>query len=497
MAQELRLAEALQLALQQNGEVQVQLLQLEGARAQQEIAQGPFDWQWSAQAQQKRSVSVPARATASGSGQTLNWNTSYQAGLSKLWTNGISLDSSLNANASQDVDAAGIAAPQKNNLSLSLSFNLPLLRGPGDAASGLQLQAAGLGVQAAQASARQQTAQVIQNVFAAYWDYLARSQQLQLAQSTVQRAQQLLESTQKLVAADEKPRADLLLLQADLSDKQNSLLSAELALQDSRRSLGRLLGQEAQASAQLGSPRDPFPQPDAVLERLLPQASRLNQKVLAQRADLQALQAQTEQARVLVQAADKERKPKLDLNLGMSLSRAAEGGSRYGFITAAGQNASEPSVFARLNYTFAVDDHAASGNWRASVASLTQTEVRWREARRQAETNLDAAWQRVATSARQLQAARRSLALYEQVVQQEIVKQRSGISTLIDVITVESRYNSAQASLIALQADYAKALATLLYEADCLLPATAPGVAVQLEPARLLELQPLQALAAS
>ncbi|WP_338846577.1 TolC family protein [Massilia sp. W12] len=494
-AQELRLAEALRLALQQNGDVLLQIQQVESAQGQLEQAKGAFDLSLSASARQERAVNVSAQNGANGKPlQTRNQSANLQAGFKKQLKNGMSLDYGISASAQQNTDTAGITGLQQNKTTVSFNFNIPLWRGRHENGDALRLQSAERAAQASLHTMRQQTSQVLQNVMAAYWDYLARNQQLTLAQGSVQRARQLLDSTQKLVDANEKPRGDLVLLQADLADKQNNLLQAELALQESSRNLARLLGKDSESV--LGAPLERFPQPQEQLDNILEQGARLQQLALAQRPDVRAAQEQLEQARLNVKQADEARKPKLDLNLGVSMARASEGGSRLGFPFAAGNTQSEPTVFARLSYEFAPENHAASGAARVNAATLAQSEVRLRDLRNQAMSAFNSALQKTKVTARQLQAARRSLELYELAVRQEITKQRNGIATLIDVITIEGRYNGAQAALINLQADFAKALGSLLHESACLLPPQDAGRAYEIDPVALYSLQNIQRLLA-
>lgn len=108
------------------------------------------------------------------------------------------------------------------------------------------------------------------------------------------------------------------------------------------------------------------------------------------------------------------------------------------------------------------------------------------------------ALENLARTGTQFSSAQAALGLYQEAVAQEIVKQRNGIATLIDVINVETRYVSAQINVLQLQLAYAQAVARLRYESGTLLPPPAPdGLPEQrltLDPADLAGLGPLRNL---
>jgi outer membrane protein TolC len=54
---------------------------------------------------------------------------------------------------------------------------------------------------------------------------------------------------------------------------------------------------------------------------------------------------------------------------------------------------------------------------------------------------------------------------YEQAVKNEYVKRKLGLSTLIDVITVQDRLDAARLQLLQLRQEYASGIAQILFEA--------------------------------
>lgn len=467
--EKLSLQMALQMALQKNVDILLQDSQLQQAQAQQQQAQGAFDTTLSASASQERKITPLAQAAADGSTrQSKSNNINYQFGLSKLLPRGMLLESNVSASSQRDTSASGVNSPAQNLLRFNLSLNLPLAKGAGLDLAQAAVNVADLNLLLSQQALYQQTEQVLLNTLNAYWDYLARVELEKLARATVARSQQLLNSNQKLVDAGERPRGDLVLLQADLADKSAALQASGLALNEARRNLAHLLGLNTAHSEALAAPGEIFPPEDEVHSAQLSPAAR--EAVLQRRLDVRSAELQMQIAQQQMRIAQEKLKPKLDVEVGASYAKAGEGGTRYAFPFDNGRVQTEPSLYAQLKYEFPPANNLAQGQFRERSANYTQAKLKAQDVQQVAANNLNSAWQRVQAASAQLRATRLSLSLYEQAVQQELTKQRSGIATLLDVIGTESRFNSAQTSLIQLQADYAKAVARLRYESASLLP---------------------------
>ena len=463
---ELRLADCVRLGLLQNPDVRLQSGALAVTQAQQQQARGEFDWVMSAELNRARSVTPPF---ASATTQTRLDSAGYQFGVSRLWRNGWTLDGKYDLASTQESGAA----PQSLG-KLDLVLTVPLLRGKGEATS-VGETVAHLNVQRSQYELRGQVSQAVYRIMLAYWDYRASSALVLVAQNSETRSRDLLLSNQKLVAADEKPRGDLVLLQGDLADKGQAVQVARLNLNESRKALGRLLGLDLAAMNALAEPVDGFPAVSDPVLQLPAHGAALNATALARRAEFQALALQQEALRQQFSGAANRMKPQLDLKVGVGYGKAWDGGARYPLPTASGRLQNEPSLTASLSYRFPVENNLASGVAQEYAAQLLQLEVRQQDLRHSVLAGVDSAMQALLANAEQLRLAQQGLARYEQAVQQEIVKQRNGVATLIDVVNVESRFINARVNLLQLQQAYAKALARLRYETGTFLIAANGG----------------------
>lgn len=463
---ELRLADCVRLGLMQNPDVRLQSGALAVVQAQQQQARGQFDWVMSAELNRARVLTPPFSSAAS---QTQFDSAGYQFGLNRLWRNGWSIDGKYDLASTQETGAA-----QQSLGKLDLVLTVPLLRGRGEAVR-VDEAVAQLNVQRSQYELRSQVSLAVYRIMLAYWDYRASTALYQVAQNSEERSRHLLQSSQKLVAADEKPRGDLVLLQGDLADKALAVEAARLNLGESRKTLGRLLGLDLAAMNGLAEPVDAFPAVSGPVGQLLAHGEALNAKALARRAEFQALALQQEALRQQMASAANRLQPQLDLKVGVGYGKAYDGSARFPLLTASGRAQNEPSLTASLSYRFPAENNLAGGVAREYAAQLLQLEVRQQDLHHTVLAGVDSAMQALLGNAAQLRLAQQGLARYEQAVQQEIIKQRNGVATLIDVVNIESRFVNARVSFLQLQQAYANALARLRYETGTFLVETSDG----------------------
>jgi outer membrane protein TolC len=472
-ARHLLLAEAVQLALSQNPDIQVQRTQVDAAFGQQQQAAGRFDWAVSSRLNYDRTI-TPLTDSTLIRGQTglidqiRVFSTGYQLGISKQLRSGVTVGAGLDAAGSEDTTGAPLLA-QQNIARLNVSLSVPLLQGRGRAVTAAE-DAAALTGQARRFELLDRAARTLYSTLVAYWTYRARIELENVAVSSEERSVNLLESIKKLVAASEKPAADLVLLKADHADKVAAREAAALARREAQQALGRLLGLDAEAIAALPEPGESLPGVAPLPAAVPASAATLRNEAVARRPDVRALALQLESAQRDIDGARDQLKPRLDLSMGVAYSKASEGDGRYRLFNEPGRYQSTPSLFARLNFEFPVANNQAKGAVRERAALLSQVAIRQSDLANGVAAGVDSALQALFSSAAQLNVGRSGLALYELAVNQEIIKQRNGISTLIDVINTESRFVNARVNFLQAQLAYASAIARLRLETGTLVP---------------------------
>lgn len=494
-AQTLSLSDALALALVRNPDIAVERTQVEAARGQQQQAQGQFDWNLYANTSYQKLITplTDSAVAVSGAGvrETRLVTTGYQAGVSRQMRSGVLLDANIDT-VGEDDRTAPPWLPQQNLARLNLTLTLPLLQGRGSQSVGAAEDAARLTLEARRYALLDSAARTLHDTLVAYWNYRARIELEKVAMNSEERSASLLNSIQKLVDASERPPADLVLLRADHADKTAARASATLARIDARQALGRVMGLDAGAIANLPEPAEMLPDVATIPPNMGAPSVDMSTAALTRRPDLRALALQGDAARRLLTGSTDALKPRLDLDVGLTQGRVGEGGGRYGMLRDVQRTQSAPSVFAKLNFAFPVGNNVAKGAVRQRAAEVDRLDIEQRDLGIAVATSVASAWQALATSSAQLNVAREGLALYEKAVNQEMTKQKNGISTLIDVINTESRFVSARVNYLQIQLAHANALARLRLETGTLVPAAAaPDDSVAIDVASLAGLGPL------
>jgi outer membrane protein TolC len=316
----------------------------------------------------------------------------------------------------------------------------------------------------------------------AYWDYLGKLERLAIARSGEQRGEGLLEELRKLVAADEVPRAELQLAQASLTERRSARIGAEQSVLEARRNLGRLLGLPAAEMMTLGAPETRFPQVPAESNAPPKAASvlQLAARAVQARPDMLALLKRRDVARLRMEAARHQEKPQLDLVLGATRNGLAEG-ARPWDAGASFSGGAAPGLSVGLNYQLVLGGNTAEGTTRLLAESVTALDIRSRELGYAVESAVETAAWAVNRAALQVTEAEKAVATYASSLDNERIKRRMGIATLIEVLNVEDRYNAALLAAVQARQGYASAIAQFRYEAALLVTPTGDGYQARLQ----------------
>ncbi|MGM9516350.1 TolC family protein [Roseateles sp. DB2] len=458
VADELSLAQVLAQGMAGNVSIRLQRHELGAASARALQAQGQYDWTLSSGAQHDRSITPsPPSGTPDQSTRTVS---TYRVGAERLLADGVRMETGLESTGV--LEAPADAPVRLHQTRLKLQFVIPVLKGRKQAQA--QDEAARLAWDEQRWRVRAAASDAVLAMTQRYWEYRAECALMAIAAQSLERSRNLLASNEKLVAADEKPAGDLVLLRADLTDKSNALEAAQLRMRDARRRLARSMGLDARAGDLLPMAADPFPAPSPTAGQLLEQSGALKQQALHTRPDLRANELQQLALRALLDAARDTERAQLDLKFGVSYGQASEGSRLLGLPPLSGRSQSGPSWFAGLNYQFAMENRQASGRLRELLATQEQLQLRALDSREAALSEVEAALQTLWRTGQQIRTASEGLGYYEKAVTQEMTKLRAGISTLMDVINLETRYVNAQVGITQLLLSHATALARLRHE---------------------------------
>ncbi|MEM7051283.1 MAG: TolC family protein [Acidobacteriota bacterium] len=362
-------------------------------------------------------------------------------------------------------DPGTVADATVNVGTLSLALTQPLLRGRGRTATAADERASRLDVAAAERDLHQLIEGRVRSVARQYWRTVAAQDRLAILQATEDSSRQLLATTRLLVDADQTPRADLVLIEADLTAKEIDRIAAESALFAARQDLGREMGLDAQALQALAPPSDALPTITASADLpTLPAAQRFVDLATERRHDLAALRLRREATTALRTAARSGLLPALDLTFVPSYSGAIEGSSVDDFFSSTVRNSPGLSSELRLQLGLPLRNRAAEGRWLQATARDRTSELLVEELLKGLAADVPTAVDAVERSRQQVRLAAASVRLFEKAVANEEKKLRAEASTLIDVITQRDRLTAARQRMITARLAYAQALIDLRFQ---------------------------------
>lgn len=392
---------------------------------------------------------------------------SYEVGLSKQFRSGLLVRSSVSTSRTDAISHAGAPTLRKG---ANLSLRYPLMRGRSQTVAAAEADAARRSQQASRLSLKNTAARSLRDAANAYWDYRAAHRQLRVLRGSEKRARVLLTETKALVEAEERPASTLNQLRANVADAVAQRTEAEQALREARRRVGLAMGIPPEQIRSLPVPTDSFPKVADTLN--LPAQKRVVERALEGRADLRSASAREKAAQSRLEAQRSAVKPRLDLQIGLEYAALSDerGMSVFQHAPPFGQSTvGGPTGSIQLTYSLPVGNHTARGRLAEQKAIYLQRQITSNDLVRRAKSGAAVALDELRSSRTSVKKAREAVSYYRAAVEDERKKLRQGMSTLLDVTTLEDRLTSALSTLIASQTRYAKALVRLRYEAGTLL----------------------------
>jgi outer membrane protein TolC len=468
-ARPLSLETALRQALATNPGTQIRREDLEAAEAAVLQAQGIFDPVLGASVGRSRTLR-PLRNDEIIAFQALGYDlrnaqiqqtTTYQLGAARTLLNGTSLGAGFLVSSNVDSVQSAAGVPSQMTGAITFSVRVPLARNSGRATVGAEFDAARAEVDAARAEIHHGNAVLVLESTLAYWDWVAKARRLEVTAAAERRVDDMIGEMKRLIASGEMPKADIELALASRAERIAQRVLAEQAVIEARRVLARLLGLPAERAAELGRPVDDFPpyRPASGSTH----DTRLTERALDARADLQALRQREQAARFRAAAALHNIKPQVDLNFNVGYLGLAESASAWRPDRSL-ERSTGPALGAALSVQWPWNNSAAIGAQRSTAAQFNVVSIRLRDLQASIGTNIPVALASLERASIQGAAATEAVQRYEASVRNERLRRRLGTATVIDVITVEDRLTSALLTDVALRQNYASAIAQLRFE---------------------------------
>jgi outer membrane protein len=472
----LTLGRALQAALAANPDVRIVDVRATGAAGAVTQARGIYDPLFTAfatRADDNRPLTTAEGTVSPLVSSQYSRSSTIGLGLEQKTASGLSVFGTASAAYNEDRVSESVGLPSQATGRVALGVRLPLARGSGEQFVEAGIRAAERELDAANAQRRYTISLAMRETAAAYWEYVARSRQLEIARAGERRTATLVDEMRRLLAADEIPAADLDLAIANATERASSRIAAEQALLDARQALGRLMGVDPVRLAAIPPPVNEFPPAAAAL----PESARipvLVEDAEKRRDDLRAHDLRIEAARERILVARDGARPLVDVTISVGGSGLREGSSVGTYANPFNMGGSGPSVAVQLGAQYPFGNRVAEGQIVQATANATDLEIRRATLRTEIAAGVTSAADGLRRTAQQLATSRNLVGHYTKALESERSKRRLGMSTLIDVIAVEDRLQNTQLADVDRQRNYAIAVARLKHELGALLrPGTA------------------------
>ncbi len=473
----LSLLEVVQTTLKQHPSIQLADARVAERQAAISAEEGAFDTLFLASAGHQRDhVPVVAALRAfPEQDSTISDRTSLGLGLEWASKWGTRLSPSVTLDRiHQRADGSGLTAAQLvdpfHQARVDLTVTQPLLRGAGATAVASGIEAARLSRDAAKhLVAHTAQTQVFQSVVA-YWQWVAATEFFGLLRATEAGALKLREDTKLLVLSDQRPRSDLNLLEGNLANRTRQVHEAR---NDQLRALFALhaaMGLSVKAIP-VARPAESFPDPVEFSND-----AELVKQALASRQDLAALRQEVGAVGKLLDAADENTDPALDLSVSVGYAGAVDRDGPDAFFSSAVENIPGVSGGVSLSLELPFENTAQTAVRDVRSAQQQQARISMADLERRLPIDVLSALSDLRLSAQSLEASALAVAQYEKALNDERDRLRAGVGTVIDLVLTQDQLISAQLAHTNDRARYAVALSRLYFEMGAL--PTKPGEAV-------------------
>ncbi|HEX2080613.1 MAG TPA: TolC family protein [Longimicrobium sp.] len=459
----LSLDEVLRTTLASNADVQAAQWEVERQAAAARVAHGAFDPRLGASLSRDEARS-PLLSPQNVPGISQSSTLTYSLGADQPFRSGLVVSPSLSFSR---LDAVGQVSGARNQAVASLGVMVPLLRGRGGGLAVAGERAAVMLHTASVAGLEHRRAASLLEAVEAYWGYVAAYRRLEVLRRTEERATRLVEQTRTLVEADERPRVDLLPLEANLASRRASRISGERTLITARQQLGRAMGIAPEAVRALPPPSTAFPAGPAE-GAALPGEGALVEAALRARPDLQSARQQLVAARDLLAGYRGETRPRLDLSFTLGYQGLEAGDELGRLVSPFYSDLGGMHTRLEVTYGFPLRNRLAGGLAQQSAAQERQAALAYAELRRRVQLDAAAALETLQRSAEELDLFGEAARLHELALDSEIRRYQLGTSTIFDIIDAEDGLTSATLAEIEARSRYATALARLRYETGTL-----------------------------
>lgn len=431
-AAEMTLSDCIAVALRENRTIKNAYLDRMAQKYDLRVAEDKFT---------PKLLLTPSVTGSGGSGSTTTTTTGDLSGsVVELLPTG----AAINLNAKHDITATEAVRPVRN-YGWNVSLTQPLLKGGGLDVNLASVRTARLNEEGNILSLKATLTDTLTGVVTAYRAYVQAIKSLEISRQSLERSKDLLETNRDLIAAGRMAAIEIVQSEADVANREFSLLSAENAVDAARLALTKAIdidkNSPIQPVAEAGIPPVPY---------TFDQARKL---AFDNRPDFLQSLLRHESAKIQLVVAKNSTLWDLSLTGGYS--------ETYTRSSAPGADASGGNWNAGLKLTVPVGDLSIRQAYLSSEIALKKMENDLARQRESIEVEVQDALRSAEMNYRQIRLATQSRRLSEKKVEIETEKLKAGRSTNFQLVSYQNDLVNAQNNELSAIVTYLNALTAL------------------------------------
>ena len=353
------------------------------------------------------------------------------------------------------------------NVDMTISFVQPLFR-LGNSKYQAIYKAAEIDLESEKSGTKHIFSTQLYYVLAAYWNYNTARDNHQIYLKSESKSNQFYEETLELIKADIRPESDINQLEADLAEKKVSLIQSEQMIIEYKKTLCQLLGVGFDELEQLNTGFSTFPENINIQSITSVPDEKLSAMALQNRKDILSASLDIKSAEVLLKSAKRDKLPDLSLE-GLYGINGTDMGTSFG--EAIKNNESQVSNFGiKLNLNLPLSNNTARGQYIRSKTLKNKAQINYEYQLNTIRLEVITAKNNLIAAKNSLDQVEKSVDRYNTVLDNEKLKFKEGITTLMELLLLQDRLILAELNLAEVRNEYIKAIIRFRYQIGILIP---------------------------
>lgn len=425
LALELSVDQAVDMALKNNLNMQLQREQVVSSSEQIESARGEFDTTFSADAAMG---STKSSAILSGKESEADL-TAISGELARKFSTGTELSVQAgNRREKNDPDTYLIDPAYSSSLGVTVSQ--PLLYGRGTEVQTAYIESARKQFEAEEYLVESQAADLAAAVKNSYWELVYSYQDIEVQKLSLTLASKLLEETRLQIEAGRLARIEIFQPESEVARREQQLITGERAIGVAEDNLKILLNSTnwSQAITPLDKPG---------INAVPVELNNIMESALANRPDLLAAKSQIGSAELIAARKKNQTLPRLGL-----YGRAGIGASGDAFGNAYSNiyDNNDQHWQLGINFSMPLENRFAQGEYRQALSSIRKTKIQTEILRQEIRRKVRSSVRDVGLAMKAIEATRKTTLATAKRLEAEQTKFESGKSTTFDVLAAQESY---------------------------------------------------------